>query len=406
MRRERAVLAVTAARPRQRQRQISREGDAAGHPSPPYRGAHRSHPRPRWGFSSAAAAAPRAAIGPNEDATLLLDFAPNAVHSGIYLATRAATTRRRASSSRSARPAPRPTRSKLLQTGRADMAILDIHDLGLAREKGRDVVGVMAIVQRPLAAVIAQPGIGAPARPRGPPRRRHRAAVRRRGAALGRRRRRRRPGQGARDDDRLRGGQGAARQARRRRDGVLERRGRRAEATAARLPGVPRRRLRRAVVPRARAVRDPLDARGARAGRCGPRSGRSSAATRRRRPSPTAPSRAVLDADRGRDRAELAAQLDAVSPAFTAGAARVRAAARRTCCARGRRGTWVRDPVEAARRLEGVRPSLVGPGPQPLDSPTSRSTSAAPSRAIRERGTTRSKPAASARRLVSTSTCE
>jgi ABC-type nitrate/sulfonate/bicarbonate transport system substrate-binding protein len=42
------------------------------------------------------------------------------------------------------------------------MAILDIHDLGLARQKGRDVVGVYAIVQRPLAAVIAQPSIKRP----------------------------------------------------------------------------------------------------------------------------------------------------------------------------------------------------------------------------------------------------
>ena len=42
------------------------------------------------------------------------------------------------------------------------MAILDIHDLGLAREKGRDLVGVMALVQRPLAAVLAQPGIRTP----------------------------------------------------------------------------------------------------------------------------------------------------------------------------------------------------------------------------------------------------
>ena len=42
------------------------------------------------------------------------------------------------------------------------MAILDIHDLGLAREKGRDLVGVMAIVQRPLAAVLAQPGVKRP----------------------------------------------------------------------------------------------------------------------------------------------------------------------------------------------------------------------------------------------------
>ena len=42
------------------------------------------------------------------------------------------------------------------------MAILDIHDLGLAREKGRDLVGVMALVQAPLAAVLAQPEIKSP----------------------------------------------------------------------------------------------------------------------------------------------------------------------------------------------------------------------------------------------------
>ena len=43
------------------------------------------------------------------------------------------------------------------------MAILDIHDLGLARQEGRDIVGVMAFVQRPLAAVLAQPSIRSPA---------------------------------------------------------------------------------------------------------------------------------------------------------------------------------------------------------------------------------------------------
>ena len=48
---------------------------------------------------------------------------------------------------------------KLLEAGRADFAILDIHDLGIAREHGLDLVGVMPIVQRPLASVH---------RPRGP----------------------------------------------------------------------------------------------------------------------------------------------------------------------------------------------------------------------------------------------
>jgi NitT/TauT family transport system substrate-binding protein/putative hydroxymethylpyrimidine transport system substrate-binding protein len=34
--------------------------------------------------------------------------------------------------------------------------VLDIHDLGIAREKGTDVVGIGALVQKPLAAVIAR----------------------------------------------------------------------------------------------------------------------------------------------------------------------------------------------------------------------------------------------------------
>ncbi len=42
------------------------------------------------------------------------------------------------------------------RAGRVEFAILDIHDLGIARERGIDVVGVAPIVQRPLAAVIAR----------------------------------------------------------------------------------------------------------------------------------------------------------------------------------------------------------------------------------------------------------
>jgi putative hydroxymethylpyrimidine transport system substrate-binding protein len=51
---------------------------------------------------------------------------------------------------------------KLLETGKVNFAILDIHDLAIARERGEDIVGIMAIVERPLAAVIAAPGIGSP----------------------------------------------------------------------------------------------------------------------------------------------------------------------------------------------------------------------------------------------------
>jgi putative hydroxymethylpyrimidine transport system substrate-binding protein len=51
---------------------------------------------------------------------------------------------------------------RLLASGRVDFAVLDIHDLAIARARGSDLVGVMALVQRPLAAVIAQPGTRSP----------------------------------------------------------------------------------------------------------------------------------------------------------------------------------------------------------------------------------------------------
>ncbi len=78
--------------------------------------------------------------------TLALDFQPNAVHAGIYAAENV-TIRVPSASTDSL---------KQLAAGRADMSVVDIHDLGLARERGSDIVGVGALVQRPLAAVIAQ----------------------------------------------------------------------------------------------------------------------------------------------------------------------------------------------------------------------------------------------------------
>jgi putative hydroxymethylpyrimidine transport system substrate-binding protein len=50
----------------------------------------------------------------------------------------------------------------LVASGRADVAVLDIHDLGLARERGADVVGIAALVRRPLAAIIARPEVRQP----------------------------------------------------------------------------------------------------------------------------------------------------------------------------------------------------------------------------------------------------
>ena len=99
---------------------------------------------------------------PDEDAVLLLDFTPNAVHSGIYLADARRFDEAEGVRMRIRKPGASTDALKLLQSGRADLAILDIHDLGLARERGRDLVGVMALVQRPLAAVLAQPEVRRP----------------------------------------------------------------------------------------------------------------------------------------------------------------------------------------------------------------------------------------------------
>ena len=82
-----------------------------------------------------------------EPGTIALDFQPNAVHAGIY-----------ATDLKIRVPAASTDSLKLLAANRAYMSVVDIHDLGLAREAGSDVVGVGALVQRPLAAVIARAG--------------------------------------------------------------------------------------------------------------------------------------------------------------------------------------------------------------------------------------------------------
>jgi len=101
-------------------------------------------------------AEPGAPVG----ATLVLDFIPNAAHSGIYAARREGYYRDAGIDLAVRQPGESTDAPKLLAAGRTDFAILDIHDLGIARERGLDVVGLMPIVQRPLAAVIADADSG------------------------------------------------------------------------------------------------------------------------------------------------------------------------------------------------------------------------------------------------------
>jgi ABC-type nitrate/sulfonate/bicarbonate transport system substrate-binding protein len=88
---------------------------------------------------------------PNEDATLLLDAAPNAVHAGIYLATE-----RDYDEAEGVRLEVRRAGTAVakLRDGRADFAILRVRDLARARERGADVVGVYAVLQRPQGPVL------------------------------------------------------------------------------------------------------------------------------------------------------------------------------------------------------------------------------------------------------------
>lgn len=94
--------------------------------------------------------------GVPKGALLVLDFTPNAVHSGIYTALAEDLYRDAGVDLRVEQPGESTDAPKLLAAGRADLAILDVHDLGIARQRGLDLVGVAPIVQRPLAAVLAR----------------------------------------------------------------------------------------------------------------------------------------------------------------------------------------------------------------------------------------------------------
>ncbi len=94
--------------------------------------------------------------------TLALDFQPNAVHAGIYTALARDFDERHDLDLEVRVPSSSTDSLKLLAAGRADASIVDIHDLGLAAERGAGVVGIGALVQRPLAAVITPPEVRRP----------------------------------------------------------------------------------------------------------------------------------------------------------------------------------------------------------------------------------------------------
>jgi putative hydroxymethylpyrimidine transport system substrate-binding protein len=94
--------------------------------------------------------------GAPRGATLVLDFQPNAVHSGIYAAQANGHFEDEGIDLEIREPSTTADSAKLLVAGRTDFAIMDINDFGIARERGLDLVAIAAIVQLPLASVIAR----------------------------------------------------------------------------------------------------------------------------------------------------------------------------------------------------------------------------------------------------------
>lgn len=87
--------------------------------------------------------------------TLALEFTPNAVHAPLYAAQAEGAFTIRP-------PGSGPDVLKLVAAGRAELGVLDIHDLAIARARGADVVAVAALVDRPLAALAALPEVKRP----------------------------------------------------------------------------------------------------------------------------------------------------------------------------------------------------------------------------------------------------
>lgn len=94
--------------------------------------------------------------GASKEASLVLDFTPNAVHAGIYAALREGFYSDAGVDLAVHAPTSSTDAPRLLAAGRTDFAVLDIHDLDIARHRGLPLVGVAPIVDRPLASVIAR----------------------------------------------------------------------------------------------------------------------------------------------------------------------------------------------------------------------------------------------------------
>jgi putative hydroxymethylpyrimidine transport system substrate-binding protein len=96
--------------------------------------------------------------GASREATLVLDFTPNAVHSGLYAAKERNWFADEGLDLEIQVPGDSTDAPKLLAAGRTDFAVMDINDLGTAYRRGFELTPIGALVQVPLASVIAGDG--------------------------------------------------------------------------------------------------------------------------------------------------------------------------------------------------------------------------------------------------------
>jgi NitT/TauT family transport system substrate-binding protein/putative hydroxymethylpyrimidine transport system substrate-binding protein len=93
---------------------------------------------------------------------IAIDFTPNPAHAPLYIAARDGYDRRFGVRFEIRAPGQGPNSLQLLLADKVDIGVLDINDLGLARERHEDLVGIAALVQQPLGALITLPSIKRP----------------------------------------------------------------------------------------------------------------------------------------------------------------------------------------------------------------------------------------------------
>ncbi len=94
--------------------------------------------------------------GATEDATLVLDFIPGAVHAGIYEAVENGYYEDNGINLKIIEPTSTADTLKLIDAGKADFGLADGVDLASQITEGREAKGIMAIAQRPPGGLITR----------------------------------------------------------------------------------------------------------------------------------------------------------------------------------------------------------------------------------------------------------